>query len=169
MSDLLVRPEGPGEAEAIAAVVTAAFGGAGEAALIDALRRAGALALSLVAVERQEVVGHVALSALSVQGAFMPGVLALAPLAVAPGRQRQGIGRHLVEAAIAAARADGGKVILVLGDPAYYGRFGFRPAAAIGLTPPWKAPAEAFQALTLASPWPRGLVRYHRAFATVGA
>ena len=58
---------------------------------------------------------------------------------------------------------------LVLGDPAYYRRFGFRPAAAIGLTPPWKVPPEAFQALTLASPWPRGLVRYHKAFDLVAA
>lgn len=169
MSEVVIRPEAPGEAAAIAGLVTAAFGQPQEARLVAALREAGALSVSLVAEDGGELVGHIALSPLSVQGAFMPGVLALAPLAVLPGRQGQGIGRTLVEAALAAARARGAKVVLVLGDPAYYRRFGFRPAAAIGLTPPWKVPPEAFQALTLASPWPRGLVRYHKAFDLVAA
>lgn len=94
----------------------------------------------------------------------MPGVLGLAPLAVHPDHQRKGIGRALVEAVLQAAKADGAKVIVVLGDPAYYGRFGFRPASGIGLTCPWPQAGDAFQALVLASPAPRGLVRYHAAF-----
>lgn len=168
MSEVAVRPEGPGDEAAIAALVTAAFGRSAEADLIASLRAARALTHSLVAAEAGAALGHLALSPVSVQGAAMPGVLALAPLAVLPERQRQGIGSRLVEAALAAAKAEGAKVVLVLGDPAYYRRFGFRPAGGIGLTPPWPVPPEAFQAVTLASPWPRGLVRYHPAFDRLG-
>ncbi len=158
------RPERPADTAAIAGVIEAAFGRPAEARLVAALRRAGALDTSLVAEQDGGIVGHVALSSLSVQGAFMPGILGMAPLAVHPDHQRQGIGRRLVEAALAAARAGGGKLVVVLGEPAYYRRFGFRPAKDIGLTCPWPAAEPAFQALILASPWPRGLVRYHVAF-----
>ena len=161
------RPERPGDAAAIHALNTGAFGRAAEADLVEALRAAHALDTSLVVERDGRIVGHVALSPVSVQGAFMPGILGLAPLAVAPDCQRQGIGARLVEAALAAAKAGGGKVVVVLGDPAYYRRFGFRPAADMGLTCPWPGTDETFQALILASPWPRGLVRYHAAFDRV--
>ena len=160
----MVRPEAPQDAPAIRELVAVAFGRSAEAELVDRLRAARALAHSLVAEQNGAVLGHVALSPVSVQGAFMPGVLGLAPLAVHPALQRQGIGGRLVEAAIADARADNAKVIVLLGDPAYYGRFGFGPASGIGLTCPWPQAGDAFQALVLASPAPRGLVRYHRAF-----
>lgn len=161
------RPERPGDAGAIRTLLAAAFGRAAEAELVDALRAAHALDTALVAEQDGRIVGHVALSPVSVQGAYMPGILGLAPLAVHPDHQRQGIGARLVEAALAAARAGGGKVVVVLGDPAYYRRFGFRPAADMGLTCPWPGTEAAFQALILASPWPRGLVRYHAAFDRV--
>lgn len=164
MSEVVLRPEAPADVPAIAAVVDAAFERPDESKLVADLRAGHALPHSLVAIEGERIVGHVALSPLSVQGAAMPGVLALAPLAVLPERQRQGIGSRLVEGALSAAKAEGAKVVLVLGDPAFYRRFGFRPAGGIGLTPPWPVPPEAFQAVILASPWPRGLVRYHPAF-----
>jgi len=160
----MCRAARPSDNRAIHALVAAAFGQTAEADLIDRLRDAGALAHSLVAERAGDLVGHVALSPVSVQGALVPGALGLAPLAVQPPHQRQGIGAALVAAAIAAARADGAKVIVVLGAPAYYGRFGFRPASAIGLTCPWPQAGDAFQALVLGTPAPRGLVRYHRAF-----
>jgi putative acetyltransferase len=160
----VIRAERTGDGDSIAALVEAAFGRPAEAALVAALRQAHALDVSLVAEQDGVLVGHVALSPVSVQGAFMPGVLGLAPLAVHPDRQRRGIGTRLVEAALAAARKGGGKLVVVLGDPAYYRRLGFRPAKDIGLTCPWPAAGAAFQALILASPWPRGLVRYHAAF-----
>ena len=166
MSDA-VRPERPGDIAPIRAVNSAAFGRGAEAKLVEALRQARALDASLVAERNGRIVGHVALSPVSVQGAFMPGVLGLAPLAVHPDHQRQGIGARLVEAALAAAKAGGGKLVVVLGDPAYYRRFGFRRAKDMGLTCPWPGTEEAFQALILASPWPRGLVRYHAAFEEV--
>lgn len=163
MSEAL-RAERPGEADAIHALLAAAFGRAAEAELVAALRRAHALDTSLVAEQGGALIGHVALSPVSVQGALMPGVLGLAPLAVHPDHRRRGLGGRLVEAALAAARGGGGKLVVVLGDPAYYRRFGFRPAKDMGLTCPWPGTDEAFQALILASPWPRGLVRYHAAF-----
>lgn len=164
MVELLIRQERSDDRGGIHILNAAAFGRTDEADLVDRLRSAGALAQSLVAERDGAVVGHVALSPLSVQGAFMPGVLGLAPLAVHPDHQRQGIGSALVHAALAAAKADRAKVIVVLGDPAYYGRFGFRPASGIGLTCPWPQAGDAFQALVLASPAPRGMVRYHAAF-----
>lgn len=159
-----IRPERPGDAAAIGTLLEAAFGRPAEAILVAALRQAHALDVSLVAAQEGTLVGHVALSPVSVQGAFMPGVLGLAPLAVHPDHPRRGIGGRLVEAALAAARKGGGKLVVVLGDPAYYRRFGFRPAKDIGVTCPWPGAEAAFQALILASPWPRGLVRYHAAF-----
>jgi putative acetyltransferase len=161
---LNIRPEQPADLPAIRALVTVAFGQAAEADLVDRLRAAGALAHSLVAEQNGAIVGHIALSPVSVQGAFMPGVLGLAPLAVDPQHQRRGIGAALVEAALASGRAEAAKLVVVLGEPAYYRRFGFRPAAGLGLTCPWPETGEAFQALVLAPPAPRGLVRYHRAF-----
>jgi len=159
-----VRPERPGDEAAIEAVILAAFGPSGEAEVVRGLRRAGALTQSLVALEGDDLVGHVALSPLSVQGALVPGVQGLAPLAVRPDRQRLGHGSRLVEALVAGARAAGDRVILLLGDPAYYRRFGFRDATALGLSCPWEVPPGSFQALVLAPPWPRGLVRWHAAF-----
>lgn len=160
----VIRPERPDDAPAIGALVEAAFGRPAEATLVAALRQAKALDTSLVAERDGAILGHVALSPVSVQGAFMPGVLGLAPLAVHPDQQCRGIGTRLVEAALAAVRKGGGKLVVVLGDPAYYRRFGFRPAKDIGVTCPWPGAEAAFQALILASPWPRGLVRYHAAF-----
>jgi putative acetyltransferase len=159
-----VRLERSRDLLAIHALITAAFGRDAEADLVDRLRAAGTLAHSLVAEQGGALLGHVALSPVSVQGAFMPGILGLAPLAVHPDHQSQGIGGALVEAAITAARRYAAKLVVVLGEPAYYRRFGFRPAAGLGLTCPWPEAGEAFQALVLAPPVPRGLVRYHDAF-----
>lgn len=159
-----IQPECPGDAAAIHTLVAAAFGRAAEAELVDRLRRASALAHSLVAESGGTLAGHVALSAVSVQGAFMPGVLGLAPLAVHPEHQRRGVGSALVEAALAAAKGEGARLIVVLGEPDYYRRFGFRAASGLGLSCPWPAAGEAFQALVLAPPTPRGLVRFHAAF-----
>lgn len=115
-----IRPQTRAESPAIAALIGAAFGGTDEARLVDALRDAGDLAVSLVAQAGGAVVGHVALSPL---GAAAPA-WALAPLAVHPAMQRRGIGAALVGAARAAV--DG--TVVVLGDPGFYGPLGFAPA-----------------------------------------
>ena len=120
-------PERAVDAGAIAAVLNAAFANGGEpvaeAALVDQLRRDGDLDLSLVAVgDDSRIVGHAALSPLD---APVPA-LALAPVAVEPGHQGRGIGSALVRAALAARP---GHTVVVLGEPRFYGRFGFRPVA----------------------------------------
>ena len=133
----LVRQERRGDRAAIRRVVTAAFGRRAEADLIDALSKSEAWVpeLSLVAEEDRAVVGHVAATRASVRTvAGDVGLLALAPLAVAPDRQRRGIGAALVRAAIAIAEARGERAIVLIGHPSYYPRFGFEPASSRRLT-----------------------------------
>lgn len=132
-----VRSEQATDAAAIRLVVAAAFTQPAEATLVDQLRAHGGITLSLVA-ERPDagVVGHILFSPLIVRaddGAIY-SAQALAPLAVAPTHQAQGIGSALVEAGLAQLRALGHTLVFVLGDPAYYGRFGFVAAAPLGFT-----------------------------------
>ncbi|HEU4492467.1 MAG TPA: N-acetyltransferase [Jiangellales bacterium] len=152
---LLVRGErsgDPGEVATIRAVVRRAFGQEDEADLLDALRADPAWLpdLALVALlgpaPGGPVVGHVAGTRLDVGGG---AAVALAPLAVDPDHQRRGVGSALVEAQLAAARGLGERLVVVLGDPAYYSRFGFRPARELGITGPYDDAGEAFQALPL--------------------
>jgi putative acetyltransferase len=133
----IVRAERPGDRAAIRDVVTAAFGRPAEADLVDALRASAAWlpGLGLVAEEDGVVVGHVLLTRASIRTvAGDVGLLALAPLAVAPARQRRGIGDALVRAGLEIARARGERAVVLIGHPSYYPRFGFEPAASRGLT-----------------------------------
>lgn len=116
-----IRPESAGEYAAIDALLQDAFDGPAEARLVRDLRDQGDLAISLVAEAGGMLLGHIALSPLT---GPVPA-LALAPVAVTPKAQGRGIGAALIRAAIAEA---GGTPVVVLGDPAYYSRFGFRPA-----------------------------------------
>lgn len=121
MTTVLLRDETQRDHDGVRAVVAAAFGGEAEARLVEVLRGDGAAVVSLVAEDVGRIVGHVMLSRLI---APMPA-LALAPLAVAPDRQRKGVGSQLVGKALTVAADRGWSAVLVLGDPAYYGRFGF--------------------------------------------
>ena len=159
-----IRPETEADASAIAALTTAAFATAphaagNEAAIIDALRAAGALALSLVA-DAGGVVGHVAFSPVTIDGKDM-GWFGLGPVAVAPDRQRQGIGAALIREGLARLAAMGAKGCVVLGDPGYYRRFGFEADPALVLP---DVPPEYFMRLILAGTPPRGTVAFHPGF-----
>jgi putative acetyltransferase len=149
---------------AVRAIQEAAFGARAEADLVDALRRDGDLVLSLVARADGGPVGHVAFSRLAMPETGARGV-ALAPLAVKPSFQRQGIGAALVREALATLASAGEDVVLVLGDPAYYGRFGFAAAAAQALRTPYDGPYLQALALSDAGRAARGRVRYAAAFA----
>jgi putative acetyltransferase len=127
-----IRPATSGDREAIARLVTAAFGQPHEAGLVAALAAAGYRRVELVAEAGGEVLGHVLFSELARPGAG-DGMLALAPLAVAPAHQRRGLGGALVRRGIEAARAAGYRAVLVVGDPDYYTRFGFDAGAARSL------------------------------------
>jgi putative acetyltransferase len=168
---IAIRPERAGDEPEIRRVVLAAFGGPDEADLVDALRASPAWipALSLVALYGDRVVGHVLFTRATIEGA--PSAIALAPLAVDPSRQRQGIGDALTRAGLAEARAMGERVAIVLGHPSYYPRFGFEPAVPRGLTSVFAQGehAEAFMALALqpgALDGVRGRVDYAPAFGS---
>jgi putative acetyltransferase len=160
----VIRVARPADAPASAALLRTAFGGEAEAALVAALREAGDVAIELVAQAPEgAILGHVLLSPMTVG---VQAALALAPLAVAPAAQRQGIGTTLVLQALDLARGRPEAWCLVLGDPSYYGRFGFDAAAATGVSGlPWAGHA-AFQALAMRADAPalRGPGRYACAF-----
>lgn len=126
---LTVRPEMPGDRGALHTLHCAAFGASAEADLVDQLRDEGAVVLSLVAKEDGRLVGHVLYSRLTIDD-DTNGASALAPVAVIPERQKQGIGKRLIESAHRELTARGEMLVFVLGAPAYYQRFGFSAAKA---------------------------------------
>lgn len=160
-----LRAEGPADLAAIHALIEAAFAGAAhasgtEARIVDALRADDALSVSMVADLDGAVIGHAAMSPVRIDGRDI-GWHGLGPVAVAPAHQGHGVGFALVQAALTELRMAGSRGCVVLGEPAYYGRFGFGHVAGL-LYPP--APAEYFMALAFGQDMARGEVAYHRAF-----
>lgn len=167
-----LRPEKDGDADGIDRVQIAAFADhpfsqQTEHLMVRALREQGALAASWVVEEDGQILGHVAASPVHIDGESR-GWFGLGPVAVMPSHQGRGLGRRLIEAALAQLRTDGAAGCVVLGDPTYYGRFGFRPLPQIVYPGP---PPELFMALVLNAqdPLPRGEVQYHAAFSVSGA
>jgi putative acetyltransferase len=177
---VLIRRETGADVAAVQEVVAAAFGGRHhpdgreraegvpvEATLVAELRAGPAWlpAHSLVAAGPDgEVVGHVLCTRAHVEAA---PVLALGPLAVHPAHQHRGVGLALVHAALGGADAQEEPAVVLLGDPAYYGRFGFRLAEEYGITPPRPEWRGGLQVRTLAaySPSLRGAFSYAEPFA----
>lgn len=160
-----IRAEIPTDAHAIEAVTVAAFSSAlhtshTEQHIVAALRRAGKLSVSLVAESDGAVVAHIAVSPVSISDGA-PDWFGLGPVSVLPRYQRRGIGSQLVREALRLVRERGGAGCVVLGDPRYYGRFGFRINGDLELP---GMPPEYFQALAFDSSEPRGIVSYHAAF-----
>jgi putative acetyltransferase len=175
LSDVLIRAEDVADHEEIARVVAAAFGSEPVAPLVEAIRASPGFVApwSLVADRDGVVVGHVMVSLVGLVGpdGGEQQVPCLSPLAVDPAAQRRGIGSTLVRAVTAAVAEGGGALVVLEGNPAYYGRFGFEPAAAHGIQidlPSW-APPEAAQVLPLRAdrPLPTGRVVYPPPFALV--
>jgi putative hydrolase of HD superfamily len=169
VAPLLIRDERQADAAAIERVTVAAFANAAHAShteqfVVNALRRAGQLTVSLVAQvgeDEQEIVGHVAVSPVSISSSGAAGWYGLGPISVVPGRQGQGIGAALMKSALGSLRKLDAAGCVVLGDPAFYSRFGF--VVQPGLVLPG-VPAEYFQAICFSGEWPMGDVRYHEAF-----
>lgn len=132
--------------------------------IVDALRRAGALTISQVAKADGELVGHVAISPVSISNGAN-GWFGLGPISVLPEYQGCGVGSKLMKSSLAALETMGAAGCVVLGDPSYYGRFGFKTVD--GLTYPG-VPAEYFQALSFTDKFPQGEVSYHKAFSAQG-
>ena len=163
---VLVRPESPPDAPAIFAVTEQAFRTAAHSAgteqfIVDALRRAGALTVSLVAELDGGVIGHVAVSPVTVSDGAT-GWYGLGPISVLPQHQRSGVGSRLMRAALQALHDRGAAGCMLVGDAEYYRRFGFEPAT--GLAYPG-VPPEYFLAVSFGPPLPRGVVTFHEGFA----
>jgi putative acetyltransferase len=160
-----IRDEMSSDTAAIRATIelafhTAAHSSGTEAAIVDALRNAGALTISMVALENGEIVGHVAFSAVTIDGNGR-GWFGLGPVAVVPDEQRRGIGRMLIRRGLDRLRSMDAQGCVVLGEPDYYGRFGFAsdPDLRYGDAPP-----QYFQRLVFKGAPPKGAVAYHAAF-----
>lgn len=165
--DGAIRPEAPGDEPAIHDLVRRAFApmpfsGGDEQDLVDLLRERGELALSLVALDAAGgIVGHVAFSPATIDREDR-GWFQMAPVAVCPALQRRGIGSALIRDGIDRLRQAGARGVAVVGNPAYYQRFGF--AVAPDLAPLSEHDAPYFRALPLAGEAPTGTLRYASAF-----
>lgn len=166
---LLIRPENRGDECAIREVTREAFathphGSHTEHFIVDALRNAHVLTISLVAERSGQVVGHIAFSPVAIADGA-PGWFGLGPVSVRPSAQRQGVGRTLVERGLSVLRESGAAGCVLLGEPGFYGRFGF--ANHPGLVLPG-VPQAFFLARAFGPVFPRGEVAYHAAFSVTG-
>ncbi|QWT20025.1 N-acetyltransferase [Bacillus sp. NP157] len=144
-----IRAALPDDLDAIVAVHHAAFGRPAEGDLVRRLVDGGKASISLVAVDDDDaVIGHVLFSPLTVEDGDDGKALGLAPVAVHPDHQRQGIGHALIEEGIGACFVADARAVFVLGSPAYYAKFGFAKASAHGLHDAFEG-GNAFQVLPL--------------------
>lgn len=162
---MIIRDELPGDEAAIGAVTAAAFAGKSysdqtEPQIIERLRAAGALDLSLVAENDGEIVGHVAFSAVEIEDGA-EGWYGLGPVSVRPDRQGEGIGSALIRRGLADLAGLGACGCVLVGSPKFYPRFGFRECRT--LTYP-DLPVEYFMYVLLRGEMPSGIVRFHTAF-----
>jgi putative acetyltransferase len=168
MTELVLRSEQAEDIGSIRDVNNAAFGKTGEAELVEALRDSEAFIaeLSIVALASERVVGHVLISKAHVGSDV---ILALAPVAVLPELQGQGIGSLLIREAIARAeRMEEFPAIVLLGHAEYYPRFGFVPASRFGISAPFPVPDQSYMVLPLNGRRPpSGVVTYPKAFELV--
>ncbi len=160
-----IRKEKPTDIQKIHNVTVAAFLNAPhtdhtEQFIVKALRESGALTISLVAEIEDNIVGHVALSPVTISDNSQDWY-GLGPISVLPDYQNKGVGSKLMNAAIDALKTIKAKGCVLLGDPNYYSRFGFKPIERLVLP---DVPAEYFMALKFAGSMPQGVVSYHKSF-----
>jgi putative acetyltransferase len=158
-----IRDEAPQDQQAIYKLVSSVFDQTAEAELVENLRAAGDSVISVVAEDDGQVVGHALLS--KMQAPFP--ALALAPVSVAPAKQRNGIGSALIARAIDRARNQSWSAIFVLGDPNYYRRFGFEAESAAGFTSPYAGEHFMMLKLSPSLPTTTGQLRHAPAFAAL--
>jgi putative acetyltransferase len=158
---MIIRGETEADLASIGRIEEAAFQGPGEAKLVDRLRSGGDLHFSLVAEEKVGIIGHVAFSVM--KAPFR--ALGLAPVAVSPLRQNQGVGKALINAGLTKAVEEGWDGVFVLGDPSYYQRFGFSPGLAVGFNCRYAGAHFMVKPLGDALPTMSGAVEYAPAFA----
>jgi putative acetyltransferase len=163
-----IRAEAEGDKAAVFEINAAAFETQSEARLVDTLRNSAEPFVSLVAVDGEEIVGHIMFTPVTLDSYDNLKLMGLAPMAVSPSRQRSGIGSALVNAGLERCRELGIGAVLVLGHAAYYPRFGFRPASLWGIRSEYDVPDDVFMLLELSPGYLRdyhGTIRYNAAFA----
>ena len=167
---IIIRAETADDIPAVRRVNELAFGQPDEADIVDALRANARPHISLVAVSEGQVVGHIFLSPVTLEAEDSgSAILGLAPMAVLPEFQKQGVGSHLVREGLKECQRIGCDVVVVLGHPEYYPRFGFVPASQKGLRCEYPVPDEVFMVAELKpnALSGRGLVRYRPEFGRV--
>ncbi|MBI5082688.1 MAG: N-acetyltransferase [Chloroflexi bacterium] len=155
---------------AVHAVNVSAFETPAEANLVDALREQVLPLVSLIAENNGAIVGHIMFSPVSLSGYPALRIMGLAPIAVAPQHQHKGIGSALVRAGLEQCKQLGFGAVVVLGNPAYYSRFGFSSSARFDICCEYDVPEESFMAVELQAGFLRrasGKVKYHAAFSNV--
>jgi putative acetyltransferase len=162
---MIIRPETPNDATAIEALTRAAFLNAPhtshtEQFIVKALRSADQLTISLVAEDEGQLIGQVTISPVTISDGST-GWYGLGPISVLPEKQQQGIGSQLMRQSLAELRKKGATGCVVVGDPAYYQRFGFQADRRL-IYP--DLPAEYFMLISLRDEIPTGTVRFHAAF-----
>jgi putative acetyltransferase len=166
-----IREERPVDAEAIRMVNLAAFETSTEADLVDSLRRHAAPMISLVAEEEANIIiGHIMFSPVTLVGEHKPTLMGLAPMAVVPARQRQGIGSSLVVEGLERCRRINAAAVVVLGHAEYYPRFGFVPASHLSLCCEYDVPEDVFMVRELRDGALKGFsgtIQYHPVFANL--
>ena len=166
-NSLTIRETKKADRKAVLALIEAAFGQPDEATLVQKMWDEDAIALDLTAEENGSVVGHCAFSIVTADPALEGAALGMAPVSVAPSRQRSGIGSALVETGLDICKTRGASLVVVLGEPAYYSRFGFKPGGAQNIA--WAAldAGDAFQIIDWAGigDTPRQ-IHYHRLFTS---
>jgi len=167
---LLIRAEEEWDWAAVRILNATAFDTPAEAALVDVLRAQARPFVSLVADHTRSIVGHIFFSPVVLSGHDDLRIMGLAPMAVAPSHQRQGIGSALVRAGLERCKKLGSGAVVVLGHPDYYPRFGFSPTVRFGIDSEYEAPEEAFMAVELQPGFlcgVSGTIQYHPAFKYV--
>ena len=161
-----IRRERAADKAAVRHVNEAAFETSLEATLVERLRREATPIISLVADDDGLVVGHILFSPVTLSSDDGILILGLAPMAVLPDRQRRGIGSSLIHAGLDECRLNGAAAVVVLGHPAFYPKFGFKPASAFGVTSEYDVADDVFMALELqpGALGKGGTIRYHPAF-----
>ncbi len=165
----IVRKETPADTSRIHHLNAIAFGQADEAQIVDNLRKSDALSVSLVAEENKQIIGHIAFSPVCIERQPEKiNILGLGPMAVLPAYQNKGIGAQLIEQGLALCKEANCDLVVVLGHPNYYPRFGFVPTQPFGILCEYDVPADVFMLQELKKGVVSkltGTIKYHAAFA----
>jgi putative acetyltransferase len=165
-----IRTEAKKDWAAVYSLNKSSFDSASEANLVELLRTHVSSAISLVAEDDQEVVGHIMFTPVSLSGYPEASIMGLAPMAVSSQKRNCGIGSALVNKGLEKCRELGVGAVVVLGHSEYYPRFGFKPASLVGVQCEYDVPDEVFMAIEIQSDYfleKHGIVKYHELFAGV--